>query len=45
MRNLEIANPSWSVDDAGEVVSDQAERLDSSDQVEASSLSYSYTRA
>jgi hypothetical protein len=44
MRELEIATPSWSVDDAGNVVSDQAERLESNDCIEASSISYSYAR-
>jgi hypothetical protein len=44
MRNLEIGTPSWSVDDDGEVVSGQAERLESSDHVEAASVSYSYAR-
>jgi hypothetical protein len=44
MRNLEIETPDWSVDDAGEVVSDRAERLESSDHVEAASISYSYAR-
>jgi hypothetical protein len=44
MRNLEIGVPSWSVDDSGELVSDQAERLESGDHVESASVSYTYAR-
>jgi hypothetical protein len=44
MRNVEIVDPSWSVDEAGDVVSDQAERLESDDDVEAASINYSYAR-
>lgn len=44
MRNLEIGALSWSVDESGEVVGDQVERLESSDHVEGASVSYSYVR-
>lgn len=44
MRKVEIVTPSWSVNDAGEVDSDQAARLTSDDHVEAASISYSYAR-
>jgi hypothetical protein len=44
MRNLEIADPSWALDQDGQVVSGKAERLESADSVEAASVSYSYTR-
>jgi hypothetical protein len=44
MRKLEIADPSWALDQHGQVVSGKAERLESDDSVEAASVSYSYTR-
>lgn len=44
MRKLEIADPSWALDQDGQVVSGKAERLESDDSVEAASVSYSYTR-
>lgn len=44
MRNLEIGTPDWSVDDAGELVSDRTEKFESNDHVEAATVSYSYAR-
>jgi hypothetical protein len=42
MRNLEMGTLSWSVDDAGKLVGDQVERLESSDHVESASVSYTW---
>jgi hypothetical protein len=44
MRKLEIADPSWALDQNGQVVSGKAERLESDDLVEGAEVSYSYTR-
>lgn len=44
MRKLEIEDPSWTLDEDGQVVSGKAQRLESDDSVAAAEINYSWAR-